>query len=42
MLLPNPKVVAAMDAVIATAFNSIIVTEPYSKNYNRLVNGLGV
>jgi len=54
VLLPNPKVVAAVDAVIAATFSSILfnffyynlsnkyITKPCRKYYSRLINGLGI
>ena len=54
MLLPNPKVVAAVDAVVAAAFSGILfdffyynlgskcVIKPYRKYYGGLINRLGI
>jgi len=54
VLLPNPKVIAAVDAIIAAAFSGILfnffyynlsskcITKPYRKYYSGLVNRLGI
>jgi len=54
VLLPNPEVVAAVNGVIATTFSGILfnflyynlgskcIIKPYSKNYGKLINGLGI
>jgi len=54
VLLPNPKVVATIDAVVATAFSGMLfnffyynlsskcVIKPCRKYYDRLINGLGI
>jgi len=52
--LPNPKVVAAINTVVATAFSGILfnffyynlsskyITKPYRKYYSKLINGLSI
>ena len=52
--LPNPKVVAAIDAVITATFSGILfdffyynlrskcITKPYRKYYGGLINRLGI
>ena len=54
MLLPNLKVVATIDAVVAAAFSGILfnffyyncgskyITKPYRKYYSGLVNRPGI
>jgi len=54
VLLPNPKIVATVDAIVATTFNGILfdffyhnlsseyITKPYRKYYSRLINRLGI
>jgi len=52
--LPNPNIVAAVNAIITTAFSGILfnflyynlsskyIIKPYRKYYGRLINGLGI